>query len=84
MFEELEGPGVSGLGVRSRKLSNFFKGHKMGDQNLLSGAHALGGTLRRWYRLHLQSLAPALVSGRVDVRRTGRKNNCRIFITIKE
>jgi hypothetical protein len=41
------------------------------------------GTLSRWSRLHLQSLAPTPVSRRVDVRRqaAGRKNNCRIFIT---
>jgi hypothetical protein len=33
-------------------------------------------------RLHLQSLAPALVSRRVDVRQAAcRKSNCRIFIT---
>jgi hypothetical protein len=40
------------------------------------------GTLSRWSRLHLQSLAPTPVSRRVDVRQAaGRKNNCRIFIT---
>jgi hypothetical protein len=40
------------------------------------------GTLSRWFRLHLQSLAPTPVSMRVDVRQAaGRKNNCRIFIT---
>jgi hypothetical protein len=40
------------------------------------------GTLSRWSRLHLQSLAPIAVSRRVDVRQAaGRKNNCRIFIT---
>jgi hypothetical protein len=36
------------------------------------------GTLprSRWSRLHLQSLAPSPVSGRVDVRQAaGRKNN---------
>jgi hypothetical protein len=39
-------------------------------------------TLSRWSRLHLQSLAPAPVLWRVDVRQaTGRKHNCRIFIT---
>jgi hypothetical protein len=40
------------------------------------------GTLSRWSRLHLQSLAPTQVSRRVDVRQAaGRKNNGRIFIT---
>jgi hypothetical protein len=40
------------------------------------------GTLSRWYRLHLQSLAPTPVSRRVDVRQAaGYKNDCRIFIT---
>jgi hypothetical protein len=40
------------------------------------------GTLSRWSRLHLQSLAPTPVSRTVDVRQAaGRKNNCRIFIT---
>jgi hypothetical protein len=40
------------------------------------------GTLSRWSRLYLQSLAPAPVSRRVDVRQAaGGKNNCRIFIT---
>jgi hypothetical protein len=39
------------------------------------------GTLSRWSRLHLQSLAPTPVSRRVDVRQAaGRKNNCRIFL----
>jgi hypothetical protein len=41
------------------------------------------GTLSRWSRLHLQSLAPTPVSRRVDVRQAaGLKNNFRIFITI--
>jgi hypothetical protein len=40
------------------------------------------GTLSRWSRLHLQSLAPTPVSRRVDVRQAaGRKNKCLIFIT---
>jgi hypothetical protein len=40
------------------------------------------GTLSRWSRLPLQSLAPTPVTRRVDVRQeAGRKNNCRIFIT---
>jgi hypothetical protein len=39
---------------------------------------ALEGTLSRWSRLHLQSLAEL-----VDVSQAaGRKNNCRICITI--
>jgi hypothetical protein len=40
------------------------------------------GTLSRWSRLQLQSLAPTPVSRSVDVRQAaGRKINCRIFIT---
>jgi hypothetical protein len=40
------------------------------------------GTLIRWLRLHLQSIAPTPVSRRVDVRQAAcRKNNYRIFIT---
>jgi hypothetical protein len=40
------------------------------------------GTLSRWSRLHLQSLAPTPVSWRVNVRlAAGRKNNCRMIIT---
>jgi hypothetical protein len=42
------------------------------------------GTLSRWSRMHLQSLAGVAtpVSRRVDVRQAaGRKYNCRIFIT---
>jgi hypothetical protein len=43
---------------------------------------ALEGTLSRWSRLRLQSLAPTPISSRVDARQAaGRKNNCRIFIT---
>jgi hypothetical protein len=34
--EKLDGPAVSALGVRSRKLSNVLKGYRMGDQNVLS------------------------------------------------
>jgi hypothetical protein len=38
------------------------------------------GTLSRWSRLHLQTLATSPVSRRVDVRQAaGRKNNCRIY-----
>jgi hypothetical protein len=40
------------------------------------------GTLSRWSRLHLLSLAPTLVSRRVDVRQAADcKNDWRIFIT---
>jgi hypothetical protein len=39
------------------------------------------GTLSRWSRLHLQSLASTPDSRRVDVRQAaGRKNNCRILM----
>jgi hypothetical protein len=43
-YEELDGHAVSAFGVRSRKLSKILR--------------ALEGTLSRWSRLHLQSLAP--------------------------
>jgi hypothetical protein len=44
--------------------------------------NASEGTLSRWSRLHLQSLAPTPVARRVEVRQAAdRKNNCRIFIT---
>jgi hypothetical protein len=40
------------------------------------------GTLSRWSRLHLQSLAPTRVK-EVDVgQAAGCKNDCRIFITV--
>jgi hypothetical protein len=40
------------------------------------------GTLSRWSRLHLQSLAPTPISRRIDVRQAaGRKNKYQIFIT---
>jgi hypothetical protein len=52
---------------------------KIYDLDLLRASE---GTLSRWYRLHLQSLAPTPVSRRVDVRQpAGRKHNYRIFIT---
>jgi hypothetical protein len=70
-FEELDGPAVSALGVRSGKLSN-----------VLELLRASEGTLSSWSQLHLQSLNPTSVSRRVDIRQAaGRKNNCRIFIT---
>jgi hypothetical protein len=54
----------------------------IGDQNYLELLRASEGMLRRWSRLHLQSLAPSPASRRVDVSRSaGRKYNCRIFIT---
>jgi hypothetical protein len=41
------------------------------------------GTLSCWSRQHLLTLAATPVSRRADVRKAaGRKNNCRIFITI--
>jgi hypothetical protein len=40
------------------------------------------GTLNCCSWMHLQSVAPTLVSRRGEVRQAaGRKNNCRIFIT---
>jgi hypothetical protein len=60
-LQELDSPAVTALGVRSRKLSNALNGQpwdgwpKSYHLELLSGSE---GTLRRWSRLHLQSLAP--------------------------
>jgi hypothetical protein len=90
--EDFDGSAVSALGVRSLKLSNvqlmLMVSHRIGEQNQRSQWSYIGwvtaseGTLSRWSRLHLQSLAPTPVSRRVDVRQAGgRKNNCRFFIT---
>jgi hypothetical protein len=46
-------------------LSNVLKGQKIYYLELHRSSE---GTLSRWSRLHLQSLAPAAVSRRVDVR----------------
>jgi hypothetical protein len=51
--------------MRTWKLSNVRKGHRMGDQNYLEILRASEGTLSCW-SLHLQSLAPTPVSRRVD------------------
>jgi hypothetical protein len=53
LYRELNGRAVSALGVRLRKLSNI------GDKkiNYLKLFRASEGTLSRWSRLHLQSLA---------------------------
>jgi hypothetical protein len=80
VFIQFDGPAVSSLGVRSRKLSNVRKGQSPdGWQKfyIFQLPRASEGTLSCWSRLHLQSLAPTPVSGMVDVR----QNNCRIFIT---
>jgi hypothetical protein len=66
--------------VLSRKLSNVLKGLMGWVTKIyyLELLRALEGTLNRWSRLHLQSLAPIPVSKRVDVRQAaGRKNNSR-------
>jgi hypothetical protein len=48
----------------------------------LERLRASEGTLSRWSRLHLQSLAPTPLARRVDVRQVaGRKNNYRMFTT---
>jgi hypothetical protein len=57
--------------VRSRKLSTGLNGQsKDGVTKIyyLELLRASEGTLSRWSRLHLQSLAPIPVSRRVDVR----------------
>jgi hypothetical protein len=52
----------------------------MGDQKFLQFLRASDGTLSRWSRLHLQSLAYSSIK-EGDVRQaTGCKNNCRIYI----
>jgi hypothetical protein len=70
-------PSVSALSVRSRKLATFSKVRWVIKIYYLELLHASDGTLSRWSRLHLQSIAPAPVSRRVDIRQeTGHKNNC--------
>jgi hypothetical protein len=65
MFEELDGPAIRALAVRSQNLSNNAKAsHRMGDQNYLQLFRASEGTLSQ-SRLYLQSLAPIPVSRRV-------------------
>jgi hypothetical protein len=54
-LEELDGPAVSALSVRSWKLSNVRKGQSMGYRKLLRASE---GTLTWWSQPHLQSLAP--------------------------
>jgi hypothetical protein len=59
VWEELDGTAVSALGVRSWKLSNVDRSSggrpKIYSRELL---RALEGTLSRWSRLRLQSIAP--------------------------
>jgi hypothetical protein len=71
------------LGVRLPKLSNSRKSRSSEESAKLSlGRHASGGTLGRWSRLHLQSLAPSLFSRRGNVwQAAGREISCFIFIT---
>jgi hypothetical protein len=57
-IEELDGPAVSALRVRSRKLSNVLKSHRMVDQNLLSRAPQCFG----WYVKPLFPAAFVVVS----------------------
>jgi hypothetical protein len=58
-WEELDGPAISALDVRSRKLSNIGRSSdgwpKIYDLELLRTSE---GTFGRWYRLYLQPLAP--------------------------
>jgi hypothetical protein len=66
--------------VRSRKLGNVLKSviGWVPETYYFELLRASEGTLSRWSRLHLQSLAPATVSRRFDIRQAaGRKNNCR-------
>jgi hypothetical protein len=65
IFEELDGPAVSALGVRSRKLSNVLSGQSYDGYRLHLQSLAHTPVSRR---LDARQAA-------------GRKNNCRIFIT---
>jgi hypothetical protein len=59
--EKLDSPAVSALGVRSRKLSNALNGQSWDGWPKpyhLELLRASEGTLSRWSRLRLQSLAP--------------------------
>jgi hypothetical protein len=79
-MEELDGPAVSALGVRSLNLSNVHKGQTSDGWPKFIILRASEGTLSCWYRLHLQSLTPPPVSRRVDVRQAAdRKNNCQFY-----
>jgi hypothetical protein len=73
MVEEFEGPAEA----KQRSQWSVMKWvTKIYYHELLRASE---GTLNRWSRLHLQSLAPTLVSRRVDVRQAaGRKNDCQI------
>jgi hypothetical protein len=60
-MEELGGRAVSALGVRLRKLSTGLNGQSwdgLPKIYYLELLRASEGTLSRWSRLHLQSLAP--------------------------
>jgi hypothetical protein len=86
-MEELDGPAVGAL----QRVSRAIVEAKQRSQRSVLGwvakiyylklLRASEGTLSRWSRLHLQSLAPTndykcTVSRRVDVRQVaGRKNN---------
>jgi hypothetical protein len=65
----VHGPTVSALSVQLRKLSNALKVIGWVTKTYyLELLRASEGTLGRWSRVHLQFLAPTLVSRRVDVR----------------
>jgi hypothetical protein len=79
--EELYNPAVSAI-VEATQHSQWSVIGWVTKIYYLELLRALEGTLSRWSQLHLQSLVPAPVARRVDVRQAaGRKNNCRIFIT---
>jgi hypothetical protein len=59
IYKELHDPVVSALDVQSRKLSNVGQSWEGWPKICcLELLHASEGTLNRWSRLHLQSLAP--------------------------
>jgi hypothetical protein len=69
LFEEPDGTAVSALGVRSRELSSVLKGQLAWVTKIYYvELRASEGTLSRWSRVHLQSLAPTPVSRSVYVR----------------
>jgi hypothetical protein len=79
--EELDGRAVSAI-AEAKHRSQWLVLGWVTKIYYLELFRASEGTLSRWSRLHLQSLAPNPVSRRFDVRQAAsRKNNCRIFVT---
>jgi hypothetical protein len=75
MFEELDGPAVSTLGVRMQKLSIVCKGRSSDQKKIMSRILLyFGGMLNHWSQLHFQPLAPIPFPRAVDGKQVaGRK-----------